>query len=75
MIELTDVAERETAAEILLESKGFADAVVTVTEDSADVVVGISALTDAQCAQIEDVVARKTGVPAENIVINPLAGQ
>ena len=54
---------------------GFADAVVTVTEDSADVVVGISALTDAQCAQIEDVVARKTGVPAENIVINPLAGQ
>ena len=73
MIELTDVAERETAAEILLESKGFA--VVTVTEDSADVVVGISALTDAQCAQIEDVVARKTGVPAENIVINPLAGQ
>ena len=75
MIELTDVAERETAAEILLESKGFADAVVTVTEDSADVVVGISTLTDAQCAQIEDVVARKTGVPAENIVINPLAGQ
>ena len=75
MIELTDVAERETAAEILLESKGFADAVVTVTEDSVDVVVGISALTDAQCAQIEDVVARKTGVPAENIVINPLAGQ
>lgn len=75
MIELTDVAERETAAEILLETKGFADAVVTITEDSADVVVGISALTDAQCAQIEDVVSRKTGVPAENIVINPLAGQ
>lgn len=75
MIELTDVAERETAAEILLESKGFADAVVTVTEDSADVVVGVSALTDAQCAQIEDVVARKTGIAAEKIVINPLAGQ
>lgn len=75
MIALTDVAERETAAEILLESKGFTDAVVTVTQDSADVVVGLSTLTDAQCAQIEDVVARKTGVPAENIVINPLAGQ
>lgn len=75
MIELTDVAERETAAEILLETKGFADAVVTITEDSADVVVGISTLTDAQCAQIEDVVSRKTGVPAENIVINPLVGQ
>ncbi|MDO4292873.1 MAG: SpoIIIAH-like family protein [Eubacteriales bacterium] len=75
MIELTDIAERETAAEILLETKGFADAVVTLTEDSADVVVGISTLTDAQCAQIEDIVSRKTGVAAENIVINPLSGQ
>lgn len=74
MIALTDVAERETAAEILLEAKGFAGAVVTVTGDSADVVVGMSSLTDTQCAQIEDIVARKTGVAAENIVINPMAG-
>lgn len=74
MIALTDVAERETAAEILLEAKGFADAVVTISGDSADVVVGIAALTDVQCAQIEDIVARKTGISAENIVINPLAG-
>ncbi len=74
MIALTDVAERETAAEILLEAKGFAGAVVTVTGDSADVVVGMSSLTDIQCAQIEDIVARKTGVAAENIVINPMAG-
>lgn len=74
MIALTDVAERETAAEILLEAKGFADAVVTVTGDSADVVVGMSALTDAQCAQIEDIVARKAQVAAEKIVINPMTG-
>lgn len=74
MIALTDVAERETAAEILLEAKGFADAVVTISQDSADVVVGVTTLTDAQCAQIEDIVSRKTGIAAENIVINPLAG-
>ncbi len=74
MIALTDVAERETAAEILLEAKGFADAVVTITDDSADVVVAMTSLTDAQCAQIEDIVSRKTGVAAENIVINPMAG-
>lgn len=74
MIALTDIAERETAAEILLEAKGFTDAVVTITEDSADVVVGISTLTDAQCAQIEDIVSRKTQIAAENIVINPLSG-
>ena len=73
MIALTDVAERETAAEILLEAKGFADAVVTITGDSADVVVAMTSLTDAQCAQIEDIVSRKTGVAAENIVINPMS--
>lgn len=74
MIALTDVAERETAAEILLEAKGFSDAVVTITGDGVDVVVGIATLTDTQCAQIEDIVARKTGIAAENIVINPLVG-
>lgn len=72
MIAMADVAERETAAEILLEARGFSSAVVTITDDSADVVVGSSSLTDMQCAQIEDIVSRKTGIGAENIVINPL---
>ena len=51
MIALTDLTERETAAEILLETRGYADAVVTITDESADVVVGMSVLSDAQCAQ------------------------
>ena len=72
MIALTDLTERETA-EILLETRGYADAVVTITDESADVVVGMSVLSDAQCAQIEDIVARKTGIAAQNIVINPLS--
>ena len=42
MIALTDLTERETAAEILLETRGYADAVVTITDESADVVVGMS---------------------------------
>ena len=75
MIRLTDIAEREAAAEILLETRGFANAVVTITGDSADVVVGMTVLSDAQCAQIEDIVIRKTGVAAQNIVINPMTGQ
>ena len=73
MIALTDLTERETAAEILLETRGYADAVVTITDESADVVVGMSVLSDAQCAQIEDIVARNTGIAAQNIVINPLS--
>ncbi len=71
MIAMTDVAERESSAEILLEARGFDSAVVTITDDWADVVVGNTTLTDMQCAQIEDIVSRKTGISAENIVINP----
>ena len=54
MIELTDVAEKETAAEILLEAKGFEDVVVSITDDMVDVVVNTAELTEAQRAQIED---------------------
>ena len=75
MIQMTDIAEREAAAEILLEAKGFASAVVTITGESADVVVGMGTLDEAQCAQIEDIVVRKTGIAAQNIVINPLTDQ
>ena len=75
MIELTDVAEKETAAEILLEAKGFEDVVVSITDYMVDVVVNTAELTEAQRAQIEDIVVRKTGMNPEAIVISTLAQQ
>ena len=69
MIQLTDIAEKETAAEILVEAKGFEDVVVSISETGVDVVVSAETLTDAQCAQIEDIVTRKTGTAPENIII------
>jgi len=75
MIALTEVAEKETAAEMLLETKGFPGAVVSITDGMVDVVVGLENLTDSQLAQIEDIVVRKTGMEAENIIISPLAGK
>ena len=75
MIALTDVAEKETAAEILLEAKGFKDVVVSITDDMVDVVVNTAELTEAQRAQIEDIVVRKTGMNPEAIVISTLAQQ
>ena len=72
MIALTDIAEREMSAEILLEAKGFDNAVVSITGGSADVCVAVSELTEVQCAQIIDIVQRKTGIVAENIVITPI---
>lgn len=75
MIAITDVAEKETAAEILLEAKGFSDVVVSITDGTVDVVVDTPELTEAQRAQIEDIVIRKTGVSPEAIVISTLAGE
>lgn len=72
MVALTDIAQRETDAEMLLEAKGFTDVVVSITEDSADVVLNMGDVTDAKRAQIEDIVKRKTKVSAENIVITPI---
>ena len=73
MIALTDIAEKETAAEILLEAKGFEDVVVSITDGMVDVVVNTVDLTEAQRAQIEDIVKRKTEVAAENIIISTVA--
>lgn len=73
MVELTDIAEKEAAAEILLAAKGFEDVVVSITDGQADVVVNMENVDDAGRAQIEDIVKRKTGISGENIVITPAA--
>ena len=75
MVELTDIAEREAAAEILLEAKGFEDVVVSITDDQADVVVNMTDVDEAGRAQIEDIVKRKTGISGENIIITPVVAQ
>ena len=72
MVSMTDVAEKEAAAEMLLEAKGFENVVVNLTGETADVVVPDTDLEDAKRAQIEDIVKRKTGIAPENIVITPL---
>ena len=75
MTALTENAEKEAAAELLLESKGFTDAVVSITDGSVDVVIGQSEITDAQRAQIEDIVKRKTEISGENIVITTMQSE
>ncbi|MDD6056714.1 MAG: SpoIIIAH-like family protein [Clostridiales bacterium] len=73
MIAMTDIAEREAAAEMLLEAKGFTDVVVSIAEDNCDVVLNMGEVTDAKRAQVEDIVKRKTNIAADKIVITPIA--
>ena len=65
-------AEREAAAEMLLEAKGFKDVVVSITDEGADVVLDMGEVTDAKRAQVEDIVKRKTNVSPEKIIITPI---
>lgn len=69
MIEITNVAERENAAEVLLQAKGFGSVVVNITEEEVDVCIGAVSLTDSQVAQVQDIVERKTGITADKMVI------
>ena len=72
---LTEISEREAAAELLLDAKGFEDSVVSITDNSADVVIHMAEISESQRAQIEDIVKRKAEIPGENIVITPVSGE
>ncbi|MCI6858918.1 MAG: SpoIIIAH-like family protein [Eubacterium sp.] len=72
LTELTDLMEKESATEQLLASKGFENAVVSIGNDSVDVVLNYDELTEADRAQIEDIVTRKTGRSVSQIVISKM---
>ena len=75
MTSMAQIAEQEAAAELLLGAKGFENCVVSITDGTADVVVNEAQLSDAQRAQIEDIVKRKTEISGENIVITPRSAE
>lgn len=75
MNDMALIAEKEAAAELLLEAKGFQGSIVSVTDGSVDVVVNEAELSDAQRAQIEDIVKRKTEISGEHIVITPKSAE
>ena len=66
---MTEITEKENAAETLLQAKGFVDPVVSITDEKVDVVINAVSITDPERAQIEDIVKRKTEIGAEGIVI------
>lgn len=72
MVAMTNTSEKEEAVEMLLEAKGFGDTVVSISDNSVDIVMDMTNISDAQRAQIEDIVMRKAGATADNIVFTPL---
>ena len=72
LTKLADIMERESATEQLLASKGFENAVVSIGDESVDVVLNYEELSSAQRAQIEDIVTRKTGYSVSQLVISKM---
>lgn len=68
-IKLTEDMEKEAEAETILSAKGFGNAIVSIGEDSVDVIVDKEELTDVERAQIEDIIVRKTNCTIDQIVI------
>lgn len=71
MLQIQQRIEKENAAEDMLKAKGFSEVYVRIDDDTVDVVVDKEKLTDAEIAQIEDTIKRKTGLPADKIRITP----
>ncbi|MBS4959277.1 MAG: SpoIIIAH-like family protein [Clostridiales bacterium] len=72
MMDIQKRIEKETAAEAMIESKGFKEAYVRIDDETVDVVVEKAELSDAETAQIMDIVKRKTGFSDDKIRISPL---
>ncbi len=72
MLRLTEIAEKENTTESLLGAKGFDNSIVCISDEYVDVIVGRKAISDAEKAQIEDIVKRETGFELSDIVITLL---
>lgn len=72
IVKLTENAQMEEDAQMMLEAKGFKNAVVSLSDDCCDVIVGKEDVTDEKRAQIEDIIKRKTNIGASNIVISTM---
>lgn len=72
MLELTEIAEKENNAEIMLQARGFDDALVSIIDGKVDVVINATNLTEQQTAIIEEVVKNKTEIPVGKMTIVPV---
>ena len=72
MLNIQRRIEKESATEALIEAKGFREVFVRIGDNTVDVVVSKEVLSDAEVAQIEDIVKAKTGMETEQIRISPM---
>lgn len=67
---IVDNMEKEMTIESLLKAKGFSDAAVTLHAGSVNVILSAESLSEAQVAQVLDIILRETGESAENVKVS-----
>ena len=72
-LKLTEDMEKEAEAETLLVAKGFVNPIVSIGDQTVDVVIEKDSLSDEEKAKIEDIIIRKTGCTIDKIVITTYA--
>lgn len=65
-------ADTEQRLETLIKALGFGDCLVTVGSENINVIVKSDALTDAEVAQVLDIVTTETGKTLEYVRIKPV---
>ena len=68
-LKIIDYMNKEKVIENLIKNKGFADALVLMTDNSVNVTVNKQEITQSDVAKICDIVMRETGRDASQIVI------
>jgi hypothetical protein len=70
LMDVINRSELETTIETLIKQRGFADALVYISDnDYIDVIVNANSLSEQQVAIISDIVVRHAQVPMENITV------
>jgi stage III sporulation protein AH len=71
LLTISSKMEKEIELENLLRAKGFEDAAVMADERAVTVIVTSEKLSAGESSEINNLVSRRTGVDAQNIVIIP----
>ncbi|MDD4503496.1 MAG: SpoIIIAH-like family protein [Clostridiaceae bacterium] len=69
LVKIVALTDKEMIIENLIVARGFNDALVFLTDDSATVIVEAKELTPSNIAQIQDIIVRKTKLEPKNIKI------
>ena len=72
LLDMIERSEQECALEGLLQGRGFEDALVSIGQRSANVLLRSEAVTQQEAAVILDLVLRQTGLTGGNVKIIPV---